>query len=62
MPVTMPVDPTTTLLLLALQVPPPEMSVSVLVRPWHTGFEPLMAAGNGFIVTTVEMTQPVGRV
>ena len=61
-PITTPVDPTVTLLLLLLHVPPAVASERAFVNPWHTGLVPLIGAGEGFTVTMVVITQVVGKV
>ena len=59
-PVTIPVDPTDAMdVLLLLQLPPVVSSTSVFVNPTQTKTEPVMAAGNEFIVTKVVAVQPV---
>jgi len=45
-----------------LQVPPGEASVSAVDKPTHTVSDPLIAAGNGFIVTGRVIKQPVPKV
>ena len=47
---------------LLLQLPPAVASVNVVLRPEHTSRVPMIAAGNGFTVTTSVMIQPVGSV
>jgi len=62
-PVTIPVEPTVALPLLALHVPPEVASVNVIVEPTHTAEGPEIAAGNGFIVSVAEALQtPKGPV
>ena len=62
-PVTIPdPEPTVALALLLLHVPVPVASLSVVVRPTQTFMVPVIAAGNGLIVTTVVLIQPVGKV
>jgi hypothetical protein len=62
-PVTRP-DPVPTLAcaLLALQVPPAEVLLNKVVPPTHTDDAPAIEAGNGFVVTGVQLEQPVGSV
>lgn len=59
MPVTMPVVLTVALVLsLLLQEPPEVASVKLLVDAMHTLDEPIIAGGNGFIVTTALPSAP----
>ena len=44
--------------LLLLQVPPTEMSVSIIDDPMHNVEEPVMAAGGAVTVTVVVVVQP----
>lgn len=56
LPVTVPVvEPIVTLVLLALQVPLPERSVSVVLEPIQTVNEPEIAAGAGLMVTVARV-------
>ena len=59
-PVTTPDDaPTVAMVLsLLLQVPPVAASSNVIVPPTHTVVRPVIAGGNGLIVTTVLAVQP----
>lgn len=62
LPVTTPFDdPTVTLPLVLLQVPPVAASVSVVVNPRHTFKFPFIGA-HGFTFTTTETVQPIGDV
>ena len=63
-PVTIPVEAPTVAnaVLLLVQVEVPVASVSVVVKPTHTLFEPPIEAGNGLTVTITELRQPVGKV
>ena len=47
---------------LLLQVPPPGVSLRVVVKPEHTLSVPDMAAGTVLTVTTAVLIQPVGMV
>jgi hypothetical protein len=59
-PVTMPlVDPTAALVLLLLQLPPAEASLSVVEDPMHTLDAPVITAGSGLTVTVTPVVQPV---
>ena len=62
-PVTIPVnDPIeATLGVLLLQVPPPGLSLSDVVKPEHKVPTPLIATGKEFTVTTEVVIQPVGK-
>ena len=54
-PVTMPVLPTVATDVVPLaQLPPDEDELSIVVVPGHAVVVPVMAAGNGFTVTTNE--------
>jgi hypothetical protein len=59
-PVTMPLDEPTVALPVALlvHVPPASALDSVVVAPWQTVVVPVIAAGNGFIVTSPTLIQP----
>lgn len=46
--------------LLLLQVPPNDAFDSVMVAPTQTVDGPVILGGNGFTVTTAELTHPVG--
>ena len=48
-------------ILLLLQVPPAVASASVIVKPLHTTFGPVMGAGVGLTVMTVLAEQPLGN-
>ena len=64
MPVTTPVvEPTVpTAVLLLIHVPPPDRSVSAVVKPMHTFILPIIVTGNELTVTEVPAAQPVGNV
>ena len=64
MPVTRPVvEPIVACpVLLLVQVPPAVASDKVAVEPIQTVVEPVMAAGNGFTVTTAVASEPHGLV
>ena len=58
-PVTIPVGSTVpTAVLLLLQAPPATDSVKADVRPTHTVWVPVIAAGTAFTVTAVILLQP----
>ena len=58
-PVTTPLpEPTVATPVLPLVHAPPPASLSVMVRPAHTGVFPVMAAGVGLTVITVVVIQP----
>ena len=58
-----PVEPTVAIeVVLLLHVPPPESELNVVVAPGHTLNVPVMAAGNGYTVTTFVVVHPVGSV
>lgn len=59
-PVVAPIGAIVTSLL--LHVPVPVALVNVVVRPTHTVFVPLIAAGSGLTVTIIVLIQPVGSV
>jgi hypothetical protein len=48
--------------LLLLQVPPPAISESVVVKLWQTLKVPVMGLGKGFTVTAFIDAQPVAKV
>ena len=58
LPVAIPVEPMVAFVLLASQVPPPA-SVRLVFNPTHTVSAPDMVLGNGFMVTTAVVIQPV---
>ena len=60
-PVTTPLVPTRTFILVVLHVPPPA-SVNAVVAPTHSVNVPVIAAGNGFTVTIVATKHPVDNV
>ena len=45
--------------LLLVQVPPPDKSLSVDADPAHREVTPVMPAGNGLTVTTVDIIHPL---
>jgi hypothetical protein len=45
-----------------LHVPPADASLNVIFENWHTGTEPVIAAGVGLTTTFCVLTQPVGSV
>lgn len=63
-PVTTPVDEpiVATVTLLLAHVPPVLALLSVVVAPVHTDVVPVIAAGSGFTVTTIDLAQPVPSV
>ena len=63
-PVTTPVvEPTVANpVLLLLQVPPPVISLNIVVEPVQTLAVPVMAAGNGLTVMIAVVIQPVASV
>ena len=63
LPVTIPDVPTlATATLLLLQKPPGVTLASGVVRLTHTDVVPVIAAGDGFTVTLVNVEQPVASV
>ena len=63
-PVTTPVDEPTVVsaVLLLLHVPPPVASLKVAELPTQTTPAPVIAAGAGLTVSSVQAIQPVGSV
>jgi hypothetical protein len=64
LPVTMPdVEPTETIVPVTPQVPPDEAEERVVVPPTHIAvLPPVMAAGTGLTVTTVDCEHPIGPI
>lgn len=44
-----------------VQLPPGDVSLSIVELPWHTNGAPVMGAGTGLTLSAIDVKQPVGK-